>query len=76
MKPPLDLRQSKCPLNFVKAKLALEKIKVGESLDVWILPHVESALNLPESFRQAGHSVEIDAPESPEKQRLRITRCH
>ena len=67
---PLDLRKTKCPLNFVKAKLALEKIDVGDVLELWILPHAESALNLPQSFTQEGQGVTLDAPESPDKQVL------
>ncbi|MFN7311140.1 MAG: sulfurtransferase TusA family protein [Vampirovibrionales bacterium] len=73
---PLDLRKTKCPLNFVKAKLALEKIAVGDLLELWILPHAESALNLPESFTQEGQGVTLDAPESAEKQVLWIKRLH
>jgi TusA-related sulfurtransferase len=42
---PLDLRKTNCPLNFVKAKLALEKIDVGDVLELWILTQAESALN-------------------------------
>jgi sulfite reductase (ferredoxin) len=73
---PLDLRKTKCPLNFVKAKLALEKIAVGDLLELWILPHAESALNLPESFTQEGQGVTLDAPESADKQVLWIRRHH
>jgi TusA-related sulfurtransferase len=73
---PLDLRKTKCPLNFVKAKLALEKIAVGDVLELWILPDAPSALNLPESFTQEGQGVTCDAPESAEKQVLWIQRLH
>ena len=71
---PLDLRKTKCPLNFVKAKLALEKLTLGDVLEVWILPHADSALNLPESFKQEGQGVALDSPESPDKQILWIER--
>lgn len=53
----LDLRKTKCPLNFVKAKLALEKLAIGEVLEVWLLASGDSALNVPNSFRQEGQSV-------------------
>ncbi len=71
----LDLRKTKCPLNFVKAKLALEKLPLEGVLTVWILPNAESALNLPESFKQEGHTVEVLPPEDDEKQVLHIRRC-
>jgi tRNA 2-thiouridine synthesizing protein A len=61
-KPPtmsLDLRKTKCPLNFVKAKLALEKLTIGEVLEVWLLASGDSALNVPSSFRQEGQAVAL-----------------
>ena len=61
-KPPtvsLDLRKTKCPLNFVKAKLALEKLALGEVLEVWLLSSGDSALNVPNSFRQEGQAVAV-----------------
>lgn len=56
----LDLRQTKCPLNFVKAKLALEKMAAGQRLEIWLAAEGESALNVPESLRQEGHTVTIE----------------
>lgn len=53
----LDLRQDKCPLNYVKASLALEKLAPGEILEVWVLPHTESARHIPASLRQDGHEI-------------------
>ncbi|MBK8189488.1 MAG: sulfurtransferase TusA family protein [Vampirovibrionales bacterium] len=53
----LDLRQEKCPLNFVKASLALEKLNAGEILEVWVLADSESAQRLPASFRQEGREI-------------------
>ena len=55
--PFLDLRQSKCPLNFVQTKLALEKLPNGGQLEVWIQLDGESALNIPNSLAQEGHLV-------------------
>jgi sulfite reductase (ferredoxin) len=45
----IDLRGVACPLNFVKAKLELEKIAVGEILEV-LLDDGESVRNVPASF--------------------------
>jgi TusA-related sulfurtransferase len=53
----LDLRTTKCPLNFVKAKLALEKLQTGDILEIWISASSESALNIPNSLAQEGHTV-------------------
>lgn len=66
----LDLRGTKCPLNFVKTKLALEKLAVGDILEVWIDADGESAINIPNSIRQEGHEVlrrELLQAESLEK---------
>ncbi|MGE0199629.1 MAG: sulfurtransferase TusA family protein [Candidatus Melainabacteria bacterium] len=53
----LDLRTTKCPLNFVKTKLALEKLAPGDVLEIWIATDGESAINIPNSLRQEGHQV-------------------
>lgn len=53
----LDLRQTKCPLNFVKAKLALEKLPSKSPLEIWLAAEGESALNIPQSLQQEGHTL-------------------
>ncbi|MHC4646526.1 MAG: sulfurtransferase TusA family protein [Planctomycetota bacterium] len=52
----VDLRGVACPLNFVKAKLELEKVDVGEVLDV-LLDDGEPVRNVPDSFAQQGQEV-------------------
>ena len=52
----VDLRGVACPLNFVKAKLELEKIAVGQILEV-LLDDGEPVRNVPESFVQQGQEV-------------------
>ncbi|MHC4061051.1 MAG: sulfurtransferase TusA family protein [Planctomycetota bacterium] len=52
----VDLRGVACPLNFVKAKLALERINVGEVLGV-LLDRGEPMRNVPDSFAQQGQEV-------------------
>jgi TusA-related sulfurtransferase len=59
----LDLRQTKCPLNFVKARLAMDKLCPGECLELWILTDQESAINLPASLQQEGHTLIDDIQE-------------
>jgi len=52
----IDLRGVACPLNFVKAKLELEKIPVGSVLDV-LLDEGEPVRNVPESFTEQGQEI-------------------
>lgn len=51
-----DLRGVACPLNFVKAKLELEKIQIGDVLEV-LLDEGESIRNVPASFDSQGQEV-------------------
>ena len=51
-----DLRSVACPLNFVKAKLALEKVKPGEILEV-LLDDGEPINNVPDSFAEQGQEI-------------------
>jgi sulfite reductase (ferredoxin) len=52
----IDLRGVACPLNFVKAKLELEKMPVGEILEV-LLDDGEPVRNAPASFAEQGQEV-------------------
>jgi sulfite reductase (ferredoxin) len=52
----IDLRGVACPLNFVKAKLELEKVQVGDILEV-LLDEGEPARNTPASFAEQGQEV-------------------
>lgn len=52
----IDLRGVACPLNFVKAKLELEKISVGELLEV-LLDDGEPVRNAPASFVEQGQEI-------------------
>jgi len=47
----VDLRGVACPLNFVKAKLELEKLQAGDILEV-LLDEGEPARNAPASFAE------------------------
>jgi len=53
----LDVRTTKCPLNFVKTRLALEKIPLGSLLEVWVDLASESVMNIPKSIQAEGHEV-------------------
>ena len=52
----VDLRGVACPMNFVKAKLALEQIEIGEVLEV-LLDDGEPVRNAPASFAEQGQEV-------------------
>lgn len=72
-KQTLDLRTTKCPLNFVKTKLILEKLAVGEILEIWILADSQSAINIPQSIQQEGHRI-VQIQDEPELQRIWIEK--
>ncbi len=52
----LDLSGVKCPINFVMAKVELEKIPIGKTLEV-ILDDGAPIRNVPESFKNQGQEV-------------------
>jgi sulfite reductase (ferredoxin) len=51
-----DLRGVGCPINFVKAKIALEQIQVGAILEI-LLDDGAPAKNVPDSFAEQGQEV-------------------
>lgn len=53
----IDIRQTKCPLNFVKVKLALEKLSHGQILEVLLVADSESGINVPKSLQQEGYQI-------------------
>jgi dissimilatory sulfite reductase (desulfoviridin) alpha/beta subunit len=52
----LDLRGVCCPLNFVKAKLAMDKIKGGDTIEFY-LDDGEPIVNVTRSLKDEGHQV-------------------
>ena len=52
----VDLRGTKCPINFVKTKIAMAAMKSGEILEVW-LDDGEPADNVPRSTKLEGNKV-------------------
>ena len=55
----LDLTGVLCPLNWVKARLALERMAPGEALTVLLDPG-EALENVPRSALEEGHEVAIE----------------
>lgn len=52
----LDIRGEVCPLTFVRAKLAMEKLALGEVLGI-IVDHGPAAVNVPKSMEHEGQKV-------------------
>ena len=55
----LDLTGVACPMNWVKAKLALERLDPGEELTLLLDPG-EPLDSVPRSAREDGHEVRVD----------------
>lgn len=55
----LDLRGVACPLNWVKTKLALERLQPGDELSVR-LDAGEPLDSVPRSAREDGHAVAVE----------------
>lgn len=52
----IDLKGEVCPYTFVKSKLALEEMRVGEILEVEV-DHEPAAENVPKSMENEGQKV-------------------
>lgn len=52
----LDLKGVPCPLNYVKTKLKMEEMEIGQVIEV-ILDDGEPIRNVPLSLKQDGHEV-------------------
>jgi TusA-related sulfurtransferase len=52
----VDITDMVCPMTFVKAKVALEELEIGEVLAV-TLNEGEPAENVPRSFKEEGQEV-------------------
>jgi TusA-related sulfurtransferase len=68
----LDLRGTPCPLNFVRSRLALEKLPSGAWLQV-DLDAGEPERMVSEGLRGEGHTVQV-SPLEPGTMRLLILR--
>jgi tRNA 2-thiouridine synthesizing protein A len=52
----LDLRGEICPFTFVRCKLKLEQMALGQELHVWV-DNLNAAKNVPRSLRAWGQQV-------------------
>ena len=55
----LDLTGVQCPLNWVRARLALERLSTGDELVVRLDPG-EPLASVPRSAREDGHAVAVE----------------
>lgn len=63
----LDITSEVCPLTFVKTKLLVERMAVGQTLEVR-LNAGEPLENVPRSLAELGHTilaVEAETPDDP-----------
>jgi len=61
----IDITKEHCPMTFVKTKLALEKLKKGDQLTVF-LSEGEPLDNVPKTAKEQGHKVlEVSKVEGP-----------
>ncbi len=70
--PRLDLRGTLCPLNFIRSRLALEKLAPGDDLEI-LLDRGEPEQMVVEGLLQEGHGVCV-SPFEPEGVRLQVCR--
>ncbi len=52
----IDIKGQVCPYTFVRSKLAMEKMNVGEVLEI-ILDHRQAIENVPRSMENEGQKV-------------------
>ena len=52
----LDIKGQVCPLTFVRSKLAIEKLAIGEVLEI-VVDHRPAAVNVPRSMECEGQTV-------------------
>ena len=52
----LDITNDHCPMTFVKTKLELEKLEIGDKLEV-LLREGEPLRNVPKSAQEQGYTI-------------------
>ncbi len=52
----IDIKGQICPYTFVRSKLAIEKMKIGEVLEI-IVDHKPAIENVPKSMENEGQKV-------------------
>lgn len=52
----VDITSERCPMTYVRVKLALERLHPGAVLEVWLTGE-EPLKNVPKSVKDDGHEV-------------------
>ncbi len=68
----LDIKGLVCPYTFVKAKLAIEDMEVGEVLEI-VLDYPEAVNNIPKSMQDHGQKV-LKVDKTGEKEWVIVVR--
>jgi TusA-related sulfurtransferase len=74
MKYQLDITQEHCPMTFVKTKLQLAKMQVGDVVDI-LLTEGEPLENVPKSAKEQGHEVVSVSHYEGNVHRVTIRKC-
>ena len=69
----IDITAEVCPMTFVRTKLMIEKMPVGDVLEVR-LQGKEPLANVPRSAREHGHIILSLEPEAADQDQLGIHR--
>jgi tRNA 2-thiouridine synthesizing protein A len=69
----LDVSPLRCPMTWVRTKLALERLSPGQSLEVLLGPG-EMLVNVPRNAREEGHTVTSPEPVGADRHLIRITK--
>jgi TusA-related sulfurtransferase len=70
----IDLRGEVCPFTFVKAKLALEEMSTGQTLDV-LLDYPPAVENVSRSLSLQGEEILSIAPADDGEWTIRVLKC-
>ncbi len=71
----IDLRGEVCPYTFVKSKLQLEEMEVGQTLRL-ILDHLPAVDNCPRSFKNEGQEVVGVQPINDDEWAVVVRKLH
>jgi TusA-related sulfurtransferase len=69
----IDIRGQVCPYTFVRSKLALEKMNLGEVLEI-ILDHKAAVENVPRSMENEGQKVLVAEQTSEKEWRIVVRK--
>jgi tRNA 2-thiouridine synthesizing protein A len=69
----IDIRGQVCPYTFVRSKLAIEKMNVGDVLEI-ILDHKAAVENVPKSMENEGQKVLVVEQTSEKEWRIVVRK--